>query len=272
VEKVFLLSGGLYIAYVISGLLAHSDWLSALKATVVPSFELNQDYVITFIATIGTTITPWGQFFIQSYCVDKRLRTEELNYERADVYLGSFLTNFIAFFIVVATAATLYVNHLSINDASDAAVALEPLAGPFAATLFAIGLVNASLLGSATIPLSTAYAVGEAFGFEAAIDKGFRGAPAFYSLYLAALVLTSLFVLIPGMPLVGVIFITQLVNGVLLPITLIFALLIINDRRIMGRFTNGPVFNAIAWVTVVGLILVSLLLVPVTLIQQFGGG
>ena len=272
VEKVFLLSGGLYIAYVISGLLAHSDWLSALKATVVPGFELNQDYVITFIATIGTTITPWGQFFIQSYCVDKRLRTEELNYERADVYLGSFLTNFIAFFIVVATAATLYVNHLSINDASDAAVALEPLAGPFAATLFAIGLVNASLLGSATIPLSTAYAVGEAFGFEAAIDKGFRGAPAFYSLYLAALVLTSLFVLIPGMPLVGVIFITQLVNGVLLPITLIFALLIINDRRIMGRFTNGPVFNAIAWVTVVGLILVSLLLVPVTLIQQFGGG
>jgi len=272
VERIFLLSGGLYIAYVVSGLLAHPDLTDALKRLVIPSFELNQDYVITFIATIGTTITPWGQFFIQSYCVDKRLRVEQLNYERVDVYLGSFITNFVGFFIVVATAATLFASHQTINDASDAAVALRPLAGSFASTLFAIGLVNAALLGATTLPLSTAYAVSEAFGFEEGLDQGFRGAPQFYGVHLGGLVLTTLFVLIPGMPLVGVMFISQMVNGILLPIILIFAVLIINDRSVMGKYTNGPVFNGVTWGTIAGLITLSLLLIPVTVLQQFGGG
>ena len=272
IEKIFLFSAVLYIAYVVDGLLAHPDWGSALFHTVVPTFQFQQAYVVAFIATIGTTITPWGQFFIQSYVVDKRLGLDDLTFERGDVYVGSFITNFIAFFIVVATAATLYTHHQSISSASDAASALAPLAGPFAALLFAVGLLNAALLGSTTIPLSTAYATSEAFGFELGLDRGFRQAPVYYGVYSVALVVAALFVLIPGMPLITVIFLTQMVNGILLPIILIFVLLIINDRSIMGRFTNGPVFNAVVWVTVVALVLLSLLLIPVTIMQQFGGG
>lgn len=271
VERIFLFSAALYIAYIVSGLLAHPDWGLALKSTVVPSFQLRKDYVVAFIATIGTTITPWGQFFIQSYCVDKRLGPNDLNLERGDVYFGSFVTNFIAFFIVVATAATLYVHHQSINQASDAALALRPLAGVFAATLFALGLANAALLGSTVLPLSTAYATSEAFGWEMGLDRGFKQAPIFYGLYLGVLIATALFVLIPGMPLVTVMFLSQMVNGILLPIILVFVLLIINDKAIMGRYTNGPIFNAISWITVLGLTLLSLLLVPVTVMQQAGG-
>jgi len=271
VERIFLFSAALYIAYVISGVLAHPDWSAAFKNTVVPSFQFRQDYIVTFIATIGTTITPWGQFFIQSYCVDKRLGPDHLKLERVDVYFGSFVTNFIAFFIVIATAATLFVHHQSIADAKDAAQALGPLAGRFAATLFALGLFNAALLGSTVLPLSTAYATSEAFGWELGLDRGFKQAPIFYSIYTAVIIITALFVLIPGLPLVSVMFLSQMINGILLPIILIFALLIINDRAIMGRFTNGHVFNAIAWITTIALILVSLLLVPVTVMQQFGG-
>jgi Mn2+/Fe2+ NRAMP family transporter len=272
VERIFLFSALLYIAYIISGIQAHPDWGGALRGTVIPSFQLNQDYIVTFIATIGTTITPWGQFFIQSYCVDKRLRVEELNYERGDVYFGAFVTNFIGFFIVVATAATLYVSgHRDIGDAGEAAQALAPLAGSFAALLFALGLFNAAALGSATIPLSTAYAVAEAFGWELGLDQPFRGATVFYGLYLGAIGVAAMLVLVPGISLVGVMFLTQMLNGVLLPIILVFVLVLINDRDIMGKYTNGPVFNTITWLTVAGLVVVSLLLVPVTLLQQFGG-
>jgi len=272
VERIFLFSAALYIAYIVSGIQAHPDWGAAFKNTVVPSFQLRRDYIIAFIATIGTTITPWGQFFIQAYCVDKQLRKEDLNLERGDVYFGTFVTNFIAFFIVVATAATLYVHGQSINDASDAAQALAPLAGGFAAFLFAIGLFNAALLGSATLPLSTAYAASEAFGTELGLDRRFKQAPFFYSIYTAALIIAALFVLLPGIPLIGVLFISQMVNGILLPIILVFVLLIINDKAVMGRYTNGFVFNAVTWITVVALIFVSLLLIPVTIIQQINGG
>lgn len=272
VEKIFLFSAVLYVAYVISGFLARPDWGAALHHTVVPSFQLNRDYIVAFIATIGTTITPWGQFFIQSYCVDKGLGPRDLNLERADVYFGAFVTNFIAFFIVIATAATLYVHGQPINSASDAAQALGPLAGRFAATLFALGLLNAAILGSTILPLSTAYAASEAFGWELGLNWKVREAPIFYGLYGGAILTAALFILIPGLPLVGVMFISQMLNGILLPIILVFVLLISNDRAIMGHYTNGPVFNALTWLTIGALILVSLLLIPVTLIQQFGGG
>jgi NRAMP (natural resistance-associated macrophage protein)-like metal ion transporter len=272
IERVFLFSAMLYVAYIISGVLAHPDWGAALRGTVVPSFQFNQAYIIAFIATIGTTITPWGQFFIQSYCVDKRLGPDHLKHERADVYVGAFVTNFIAFFIVVATAATLNANgQTDITDASQATVALAPLAGRFAATLFALGLFNAALLGSAALPLSTAYAASEAFGWKLGLDRGIKQAPVFYGIFIVSLVIAALFVLIPGLSLVGVMFISQMVNGILLPIILVFALLIINDKSIMGAHTNGHVFNAIAWVTVGGLVLVSLLLIPATILQQFSG-
>jgi Mn2+/Fe2+ NRAMP family transporter len=200
--------------------------------------------------------------------VDKRLRVEDLNYERGDVYFGALVTNFIAFFIVVATAATLYATGQSINDASDAAQALAPLAGAFAAVLFALGLFNAAALGSATIPLSTAYAVAEAFGWELGLDQPFAQAPIFYGLYLGAIGLAAVLVLVPGISLIGVMFVTQMVNGILLPVILVFVLVLVNDRELMGKYTNGTVFNIITWATVIGLVLVSLLLVPVTLLQS----
>ncbi len=272
VERIFLVSAALYVAYIVSGVQAHPDWGAAFRGTVVPSFQLRRDYIVAFIATIGTTITPWGQFFIQSYCVDKQLRTEDLNLERGDVYFGTFVTNFIAFFIVVATAATLYAHGQSINDARDAAQALAPLAGRFAALLFAIGLLNAAVLGSATLPLSTAYAASEAFGTELGLDRRVKQAPFFYGIYTAALIVAALFVLLPGIPLIDILFISQMVNGILLPIILVFVLVIINDKGIIGKYTNGFVFNAVTGITVVALIVVSLLLIPVTLMQQFGGG
>jgi Mn2+/Fe2+ NRAMP family transporter len=257
---------------VISGILAHPDWGPAVHGLVVPTFDFSQAYIVTFIAVVGTTITPWGQFFIQSYCVDKRLSLKDLNLERGDVYFGSFVTNLIAFFIVLATAATLFVRgQTDIGTASDAAQALAPLAGPFAAGLFALGLLNAAVLGSATLPLSTAYAVSEAFGWELGIDRSPGEAPIFYTVYSLAIVTAALLVLLPGVSLVGVMFITQMINGVLLPIILVFALAIVNDRSIMGRYTNGRVVNGITWITVIGLILVSLLLIPVTLLQGAGG-
>jgi NRAMP (natural resistance-associated macrophage protein)-like metal ion transporter len=240
IEKTFLFSAVIYVAYVISGVQAHPDWGAAFQNTLVPSFQFNQAYIIAFIATIGTTITPWGQFFIQSYCADKRLGLDDLKSERADVYVGAFVTNFIAFFIVIATAATLNASgQTDIADASQAAAALEPLAGRFAATLFAFGLFNA--------------------------------APIFYGIFIASLVIAALFVLIPGLSLVGVMFITQMVNGILLPIILIFAMLIVNDKAIMGKHTNNHVFNTVGWVTIGGLVLVSLLLIPATVIQGLGG-
>ncbi|HEY5474747.1 MAG TPA: Nramp family divalent metal transporter [Candidatus Limnocylindrales bacterium] len=272
IEKVFLFSALVYAAYVISGLLAHPDWGAALRSAVVPSFQFDQAYIIAFIATIGTTITPWAQFFIQSYCVDKQLGLDDLKNERVDVYFGAFVTNFIAFFIIVATAATLNAGgQTDISDASQAAAALAPLAGPFAAMLFAFGLFNAALLGSAVLPLSTAYAASEAFGWKFGLDRGIKQAPVFYGIFTASLVLAALVVMMPGLSLVGVMFITQMVNGILLPIILVFALLIVNDKAIMGEHTNGRVFNAVAWVTIGGLVLVSLLLIPATVIQQSGG-
>lgn len=272
VERIFLVSAALYVAYIVSGIQAHPDWGAAFRGTVVPTFQLRRAYIVAFIATIGTTITPWGQFFIQAYCVDKQLREEDLNLERGDVYFGTFVTNFIAFFIVVATAATLFVHGQSISDARDASQALAPLAGRFAALLFAIGLLNAAVLGSATLPLSTAYAASEAFGTELGLDRRVKQAPFFYGIYTAALIVAALFVLLPGIPLIGILFLSQMVNGILLPIILVFVLVIINDKGVMGKYTNGFVFNAVTGITVVALIVVSLLLIPVIIIQQFGGG
>jgi Mn2+/Fe2+ NRAMP family transporter len=264
VRSVFLFSAIIYIVYVISGILAHPNWSMAAKSTLVPSFELNKGYLITFIAVIGTTIAPWGQFFIQSYVVDKRLSIEHLNYERADVYFGAFVTDFIAFFIIVACAATLFASGTHISSAEQAAVALKPLAGNFASTLFAIGLLNASLLAAAILPLSSAYATSEAFGWEAGIDKTFPEAKNFYSLYTFFIIVGAAVVLIPKITLISVIFVSQTINGIILPVILIYVLKIVNDEEIMGKYTNGPVFNVIAWSTVVFIIAVTAILLVLT--------
>ena len=275
VQKVFLVSSALYLTYVVSGVMAHPDWGTAVRSVVHPSIQLNTNYLLTLVAVIGTTITPWGQFFIQSYIVDKRLDTDDLPYARADVLFGGFFTNFIAFFIIIACAATIWKStggHVnpSTFTATQAAEALRPLAGEFARNLFAFGLFNASLLGAAILPLTSSYATCETFGWEAGIDKKTHEAPIFYGLFVFFIALSSIIVLVTGLPSILVMFMPQVLNGMLLPIILIFVLKITNDVRVMGRYTNSRAYNVIAFATVAGLILMTILLLASPLITRFG--
>jgi NRAMP (natural resistance-associated macrophage protein)-like metal ion transporter len=273
VQKVFLTSSVLYLTYVLSGILAHPDWGFAARSILHPNIPTDPKsllpYLVMVIGTIGTTITPWGQFFIQSYVVEKRLRTEDLAYARADVYVGAFVTDFISFFIMVACAATLYQSgHRDITDAAHAAQALEPLAGSLAAGLFAFGLLNASLLGAAILPLTSAYATCETFGWEAGIDKSPRQAPIFFGIFLFLILGGgTVVVFLQEKRLVQIILASQVLNGILLPAILIFALRITNDRSVMGKYTNSRVFNFIAIATTVVLILLTVLVVATSLVQ-----
>lgn len=263
VEKVFLVATVFYLSYVASAFMAHPDWGTALKSTFVPSFQLSAPYILAFIATVGTTITPWGQFFIQSYVVDKRLSPEELNYERADVFTGAVFTNVIAAFIVIATAATLWTQGHLISGAQDAAMALEPLAGRFAEVLFGFGLFNASLLSAAILPMSSAYIICEGLGFEAGVDRSPSEAPWFYGSFTFFIVFGAAFVLL-NVPLVTIALISQTVNAIFLIPILIFLLKLTGDEEIMGKHTNSRTFKIIAWATTGGLMLLSVLLVITT--------
>ena len=261
VEKVFFAFCVVYLAYVASGILVHPPWHEILLQTVVPHFVPTQAYVLTAIGVIGTTISPWMQFYIQSSVVEKGVRIKEYPYSRIDVITGAIITDVIAFFIIVACGATIFVhnahlphgaNPLSVNTAGDVATALVPLAGKYAALLFAIGLLNAAIFTASILPLSTAYYVCEAFGFESGVENSFRRAPVFYGLYASLIAIGGGVVLISSDAMQNVIiFYSQVLNGVLLPIVLVLMLLLVNDKRLMGRYTNGLVFNVIAWATVV---------------------
>jgi NRAMP (natural resistance-associated macrophage protein)-like metal ion transporter len=271
VEKVFLLSSLFFVAYVISGLLVGPPWGEVLRQTATPSFALDAGYLLTFVAMVGTTITPWGQFFVQAYVVDKGVSMAEYRYTRIDVLFGAVLTDVIAFFIIVATAATLHVNGVQIESAADAALALEPLAGSLARLLFAFGLLNASFLAACIVPLATAYAICEAFGWEAGVNTSFRDAPAFNGIYTFTVVVGAAVVLIPQLPLITVMLVAQTVNGILLPVVLVAAARLAANREIMGDHANGPVLNAIVWLTVwATLILTALLLVTSVVLPFFG--
>jgi NRAMP (natural resistance-associated macrophage protein)-like metal ion transporter len=258
VERIFFFFCFVYIAYVVSAFVVHPDWSDVLRQTVVPHWQASKAYIIMIIAVIGTTISPWMQFYIQAAVVDKGIRKDDYSYSRLDVVTGGIWTDVIAYFIIVACAATIYIHNLHAahpisvtNSVSDVAVALKPLAGKFAALLFALGLLNAAVFTASILPLSTAYYVCEAFGFERGVDHRFSEAPVFYSFYLALIIIGAGTVVIPGAPLGGIIFYSQVLNGVLLPIVLVLMLLLINNKRLMGRWTNGPLFNIIAWTTVI---------------------
>jgi Mn2+/Fe2+ NRAMP family transporter len=268
VQKVFLVSSALYLSYIVSGVMAHPNWHAAVKGLVIPHISLSSGYLLMFVATVGTTITPWGQFFIQSFVVDKRLRKEDLPFARADVYVGAFFTDLISFFIIVACAATIFKSGVPIHSAADAARALQPLAGNFAAILFGLGLLNASLLGAAVLPLTSAYATCETFGWEAGIDKTPREAPIFFGLFTFFIVISSAIMLIPGLPLLQIMLGAQVLNGILLPIILIFVIKITNDKEILGSYTNSRTFNIIAVGTVVMLIIMTILLLFSPLIER----
>ncbi|HXW51816.1 MAG TPA: Nramp family divalent metal transporter [Candidatus Acidoferrales bacterium] len=268
VEKVFFLFCFVYLSYVVSGFIVAPDWHEVLRQLVLPHFSANKAYLLMAIGVIGTTISPWMQFYIQSAVVEKGVKIQDYGYSRVDVITGAIFTDVIAFFIIVASAATIFIHNeyagphaqIVINDVGQLAAALAPLASKYAALLFAIGLLNAAVFTASILPLSTAYYVSEAFGFESGVDKRFRDAPFFYGFYAALIVFGGGVVLIPGAPLLAIIFYSQVLNGALLPVVLLLMLLLINNRKLMGDYTNSPLFNIIAWATVVivsGLTVVS---------------
>jgi len=263
-QRVFLLFSFFYLVYIVNGFIIKPDFAAAAKDLVTPTLEWTPHFLITMIALIGTTITPWGQFFIQSYVVDKGLDIKHYPAEKLEVYLGSVFTIVIGFFIILSTAATLHAAGIKITDAKDAALALKPLAGNFAQLLFAFGLFTGSMLGAFILPVATAYATCQAFGWEYGFDTDWKHGKYFYTTILLTIALPALFVLIPGIPLFRVMLLTQSINGILLPIILIFVMKIINNKEIMGNYVNKPLSNIIAWLTVGGLILCTALLVATT--------
>jgi len=250
VERFLIFASLIYFAYPVSAFFAKPDWDLALKQTVMPTLSSNPEYLTLIVILVGTTITPWMQFYLQAAVVEKGVDTRHYGMCRLDVIVGCIVTDVIAFFIVVACGATIYhSDHPEITDVAQAAVALAPVAGKFASLLFAVGLVNASLLSAAILPLATSYNICEGLGFESGIDKRFSEAPIFYWLYTFLVFGGAAVVLIPGLPLLKLILYSQLANGILLPFVVVYMLLLVNRPRLMGTFKNKPWQNWIAWAT-----------------------
>ena len=264
VEKVFLVASVFYIAYIVTGVVSRPDWHEALTKTVVlppRSVWSDKTYIYMTIGVIGTTIAPWMQFYLQSSIVEKGISIKQYKASRLDVIVGCFFTDLVAWFIIVACAATLYVHGLrDIAVPADAAGAMKPLAGDFAFILFAAGLFNASLFAASILPLSTAYTVCEGLGLESGVDKSFKEAPFFYWFYTSLIVLGAGVVLIPNFPLVKIVILSQVLNGVLLPVIMIFMLKLINKHELMGEHTNSRWFNGVAWATAAIVIVLSLVM------------
>jgi Mn2+/Fe2+ NRAMP family transporter len=252
-ERLFLLISFFYLAYILSAIYAKPDWGLALKSLVTPTLSLKAGFMLTIMAVIGTTITPWGQFFIQDYVVDKKLSKDDIKIERGDVFFGSFLTNFIAFFIVIATAATLFAKGIHINDAKDAAMALEPLVGTAAATIFGLGFLNASLFGAIIVPVSTAYVITEAFGLESGLNARFSEAKEFYGLLALSLIFGAVIVALPFLPLIQILVATQAINAILLLPIFVFLYILSNDKKILGEYANNKLVNFLLIVTLLGI-------------------
>jgi Mn2+/Fe2+ NRAMP family transporter len=261
VERVFLAASAIYLAYVASGFLARPDWAAVAKGFVTPSFRFEAAYITIFVTIIGTTIAPWMQFYQQASIVDKGIKPADYAYERVDVVVGSIFAVAVAGFIVIACSSTIHAAGGEIQSAKDAALALAPLAGRYASTLFALGLLNASVFSAAILPLSTAYVVCEAFGWESGVDKSFSQAPIFFGTYTALIVLGAAVILLPIPSLVQAMMASQTLNGVVLPVILIVMLRLINDRRLMGNFANGKILNAVSWIVVVVLIVLTVILI-----------
>jgi NRAMP (natural resistance-associated macrophage protein)-like metal ion transporter len=248
-ERVFLIASALYLLYVISAFLATPPWGEVLLQTIRPSFHMDQDYLLMVITLVGTTITPWMQFYVQSSTVDKGLRWKEYKYARLDVILGACVATGVAYFIIVACAATLHAHGVRIETAADAARALEPFAGRYASLFFALGLLNASIFSAAVLPLSTAYAACEALGWTTGVDRRPREAPGFFAIYLIMIAIGAAIILWPDVPLIPIMFFSQTLNGILLPFILVIVLQLVNDREVMGAAVNSPLVNLIGWGT-----------------------
>jgi len=254
VEKAFLTACVFYVAYIVTGFLVRPDWVEVVEAVGSPTFRMETSFVVMLVGLTGTTIAPWMMFYLQASIVDKGLGISQLKAARLDVIMGSVVVSVVAFFIILTCAATLFKADIKINEAADAALALEPLAGRYCSWLFAFGLFSASMFAASILPLSTAYTVCEAFGWESSLNKKFSEAPQFYSLYCFIVLISGLFILVPSLPLVSIMFMSQVLNGIVLPVVLIFMFLLVNDSGIMKGYANGWVLNTISWVALIILV------------------
>jgi NRAMP (natural resistance-associated macrophage protein)-like metal ion transporter len=260
VEKAFLVACVFYISYIITGVIVKPDWENVLQQFLKPQLSLNPPEMTMVIGLVGTTIAPWMQFYLQASIVEKGIKIEDYKFARFDVVLGSVIVHIVAFFIILVCAETLFKNGIRIETAKDAALSLKPLAGKYCTYLFAFGLVNASLFAASILPLSTTYLICEGLGWEVGIDKKFVEAPQFYGFYSLMIFLGAGIILYPNLPLIPIMYFSQVINGMVLPFVLIFMLLLINDKKLMMGYTNGPIFNIIAWATSAVMIGLTLLL------------
>jgi Mn2+/Fe2+ NRAMP family transporter len=261
-EKIFLVMTAVFFSYVLAVFLAHPDWNTVLKSTVTPAFQLDPSFLNFFVALIGTTITPYIQLYTQSSVVEKGVTPSDYRYERFEVIAGVLFASVVSSAIIISTAAAIFVPHgsQSLDSAADAARALQPVAGAYAEYLFAIGLFGASMLAAAVLPLSTAYAVTESIGFERGVSFTFRDAPVFVGLFTVLVILGAIVAMIPGIPVVTLLLVVQVIDGVLLPIELFFIMRLINDKQIMGRYANGRLYNVVAWTAVLAITLAVMLM------------
>jgi NRAMP (natural resistance-associated macrophage protein)-like metal ion transporter len=260
VEKAFLVACVFYVSYIITGIIVKPDWEHVFSQFVHPTLSLHPSEMTMLIGVVGTTIAPWMQFYLQASIVEKGIKIEEYKFARFDVVMGAIVVHIVAFFIILVCAETLFKSGIRIETAKDAALSLKPLAGKYCTYLFAFGMVNASLFAASILPLSTTYLICEGLGWEVGIDKKFVEAPQFYGFYSLIIFLGAGIVLYPNFPLIPIMYFSQVINGMVLPFILIFMLLLINDKKLMGDHTNGPLFNAIAWVTTLVMIGFTLLL------------
>jgi NRAMP (natural resistance-associated macrophage protein)-like metal ion transporter len=260
VEKAFLVACVFYASYVITGIIVKPDWGQVFEQFVNPRFSFEPSEMTMLIGVVGTTIAPWMQFYLQASIVEKGIKIEEYKFARFDVVLGGVMVHVVAFFIILVCAETLFSQGVQVETAKDAALSLKPLAGKYCSYLFAFGLVNASLFSASILPLSTTYLICEGLGWEVGIDKKFMEAPQFYGIYSLLIFLGAGIILYPEFPLIPIMYLSQVLNGMVLPFVLIFMLVLINDKKIMGKYTNGPILNSIAWVTSIVMIGLTLLL------------
>jgi Mn2+/Fe2+ NRAMP family transporter len=267
VEKVFLVACLFYISYILSGFLSKPDWKEVVASSVKPEFQFDKAYLLMLIGVIGTTIAPWMQFYQQSSVVEKGIKIEDYKYSRLDVIIGAFVVNIVAIFIVVVCANTLFRHGIRIETAKDAALALRPLAGQYCFYLFAFGLLNASVFSACILPLSTAYSVCEGMGWEVGVNRRYREAPQFYILYSAIIVIGAAIILLPGVKLIPIMLISQASNGILLPFVLIFMLLLVNNKRLMGEHTNSKIYNVLAILSIAAMIGLSVALLITSFVK-----
>lgn len=267
VERILLIACLLYFGYVISGVMAKPDWSSVFKSTILPEIRWDSEYIMLSIAIIGTTITPWMQFYLQSSISEKGIDKKDYKFSKLDVITGCLITDIVSFFIIVTCGTLLYPHGININEAQEAAIALKPLAGDYASLIFAVSLANASLLGAIIVPLTTAYYICEAMGWEAGINKTFKEAPQFMWIYTLTIFISSSLILVPNIPLVFLMVLSSVINGLLLPFVLVYSLFLVNNRSLMGEYINPRGYNYISLGTIIVIICLTLFLLISTVLQ-----